>query len=88
MKTGKTLDEKCDIWSLGCTLYAVAYGHSPFEVDGQSIAMAVGSGRYRHLTGYSQDFVQLIDSMLIVDPENRPDIQKVIEMTENILRKT
>lgn len=39
--------------------------------------MAVGSGRYRHLTGYSQDFVQLIDSMLIVDPENRPDIQKV-----------
>ncbi|OWZ58603.1 serine/threonine kinase 16 [Cryptococcus neoformans c45] len=88
VKTGKTLDEKCDIWSLGCTLYAVAYGHSPFEVDGQSIAMAVGSGRYRHPTGYSQDFVQLIDSMLIVDPEHRPDIQKVIEMTENILRKT
>ncbi|WVO22026.1 uncharacterized protein IAS62_003346 [Cryptococcus decagattii] len=42
------ISRKCDIWSLGCTLYAVAYGHSPFEVDGQSIAMAVGSGRYRH----------------------------------------
>ncbi|KAE8537969.1 hypothetical protein D1P53_006036 [Cryptococcus gattii VGV] len=88
VKTNKTLNEKCDIWSLGCTLYAVAYGHSPFEVDGQSIAMAVGSGRYRHGTGYSQDFVQLIDSMLVVDPEQRPDIQKVIEMIENILRKT
>lgn len=72
------------VQSLGCTLYAVAYGHSPFEVDGQSIAMAVGSGRYRHGTGYSQDFVQLIDSMLVVDPEQRPDIQKVCSLFNHL----
>ncbi|WVN85344.1 uncharacterized protein L203_100489 [Cryptococcus depauperatus CBS 7841] len=54
VKTGIMLDEKCDIWSLGCTLYAVVYGHSPFEVEGQSIAMAAGSGRYRHPEGCSQ----------------------------------
>ncbi|ODO11615.1 hypothetical protein I350_00397 [Cryptococcus amylolentus CBS 6273] len=87
VKTGKMLDEKCDIWSLGCTLYAVAYGHSPFEVDGQSIAMAVGSGRYKQPPGYSQKFVALIDSMLVVDPEQRPNIQQVIDTTEAALRE-
>lgn len=43
--------------------------------------MAVGSGRYRHPEGYSEKFVKLIDSLLVVDPEQRPDIEKVIEMT-------
>nr|XP_019042256.1 NAK protein kinase [Kwoniella bestiolae CBS 10118]OCF21186.1 NAK protein kinase [Kwoniella bestiolae CBS 10118] len=87
VKTGKTLDEKVDIWSLGCTLFAVAYGHSPFEVDGTSIAMAVGSGRYRHPAGYSENLVSLIDAMLVVDPDQRPDIQKVIDLTEQALSK-
>jgi serine/threonine kinase 16 len=77
VKTGKTLDEKVDIWSLGCTLYAVAYGFSPFETDGASIAMAVMSGRYRHPGGYSDRVTKLIDAMLVVDPAERPDIQKV-----------
>lgn len=65
--------------SLGCTLFAVAYGHSPFEVDGSSIAMAVGSGRYRHPpnSGYSDKVKELIDAMLVVEPEKRPDITKV-----------
>ena len=87
VKTGKMLDEKVDIWvrvlrfrltqSLGCTLYAVAYGHSPFEIDGQSIPMAVGSGRYRHPTGYSDKLVGLIDAMLVVNPDDRPDVERV-----------
>lgn len=77
VKTGKTLDESVDIWSLGCTLYAVAYGVSPFETDGSSIAMAVMSGRYRHPGGYSERLTKLIDALLVVDPAQRPDIQKV-----------
>lgn len=62
VKTGVQLDEKVDIWALGCTLFAVAYGFSPFEDPAQgggSIAMAVGSGRYRHPTSgpkYSKGF--------------------------------
>ncbi|WVQ98750.1 hypothetical protein IAU59_005881 [Kwoniella sp. CBS 9459] len=57
-------------------------------VDGTSIAMAVGSGRYRHPPGYSPKFVALIDAMLVVDPEQRPDIQTVIDSTEQILKAT
>lgn len=98
VKTGKTLDEKVDIWvsfvslcasttelrlivqSLGCTLFAVAYGHSPFETEGASVGMAVMSGRYRHPAnngGYSEKVKGLIDGMLVVDPERRPDIDQV-----------
>ncbi|RSH91998.1 hypothetical protein EHS25_009369 [Saitozyma podzolica] len=78
VKTGKTLDEKVDIWSLGATLFAVAYGHSPFETDGSSIAMAVGSGRYRYPdnSSYSEKVRKLIDFTLVVDPEKRPDIEQ------------
>lgn len=86
VKTGKTLDEKVDIWSLGCTLYAVAYGFSPFETEGSSVAMAVLSGRYRHPGGYSEKVTKLIDACLVVDSEKRPDISKVIELTEAAMR--
>lgn len=72
--------------SLGCTLFACAYGYSPFEVDGQSIAMAVGSGRYRHPGGYSEKLVKLIDSMLVVDPEKRPDIEAVLQSTKEAMQ--
>ena len=39
--------------------------------------MVVGSGRYKHPEGASPTLVKLIDAMLVVDPEKRPDIQTV-----------
>lgn len=39
--------------------------------------MAVGSGRYKHPEGASPTLVKLIDAMLVVEPEKRPDIQTV-----------
>jgi serine/threonine kinase 16 len=44
-----TIDERVDSWSLGCLLYALVFGRSPFEVSagevGGSVAVAVASGR-------------------------------------------
>ncbi|KAI0077044.1 Pkinase-domain-containing protein [Panus rudis PR-1116 ss-1] len=91
VKTGVTLDEKVDIWSLGCTLYALAYSHSPFEntqttEQGGSIAMAVMNAQYKHPNSeYSQGLRDLIDAMLKPDPRERPDIHAVIEMTDRVL---
>ncbi|KAL4248006.1 protein kinase superfamily protein [Abortiporus biennis] len=93
VKTGVTLDEKVDIWSLGCTLFALAYSHSPFEniqttEQGGSIAMAVMNARYKQPnSAYSQGLKNLIDSMLKVDPKQRPDIHQVIEMTDKVLQR-
>ena len=41
--------------------------------------MAVSSGRYRHPAngGYSDRLKGLVDACLVVDPEQRPDINKV-----------
>ncbi|KAF8206142.1 other/NAK protein kinase [Mycena galopus ATCC 62051] len=93
VKTDTTLDEKVDVWSLGCTLFAMAYSHSPFEntqitEQGGSIAMAVLNAQYKHPanSAYSQGFKDLVDSMLKVDPKDRPDIHKVIEMTDRVLQ--
>ncbi|TFK23606.1 other/NAK protein kinase [Coprinopsis marcescibilis] len=92
VKTGITLDEKVDIWSLGCTLYALAYSHSPFEntqttEQGGSIAMAVLNAQYKHpQSAYSQGLRTLIDSMLKPNPKERPDINQVIELTDRALQ--
>lgn len=93
VQTGMTLDEKVDIWSLGCVLFALAYLHSPFETpqttdQGGSIAMAVMNAQYKHPSNsiYSEGFRKLIDSMLVAEPKERPDIHEVIEKTNAVLR--
>ncbi|KAF8183384.1 other/NAK protein kinase [Pholiota molesta] len=92
VKTGQTIDEKVDIWSLGCTLYALAYSHSPFEntqttEQGGSIAMAVLNAQYKHpQSAYSQGLKNLIDSMLKVNPTERPDINQVIALTDRVIQ--
>ncbi|EJF64549.1 Pkinase-domain-containing protein [Dichomitus squalens] len=92
VKTGVTIDEKVDIWSLGCTLFALAYSHSPFEntqttEQGGSIAMAVMGAQYKHPpSAYSQGLRDLIDSMLKVKPEERPNIHEVIRRTDQVLQ--
>lgn len=84
VKTGTTLTEAVDIWSLGCTLYAMAYGTSPFETaqqseHGGSIAMAAMGGKFSFPDDgqYSERFRDLVRAMLKVNPEERPTIQKV-----------
>ncbi|KAF8896465.1 other/NAK protein kinase [Infundibulicybe gibba] len=92
VKTGQALDEKVDIWSLGCTLFALAYSHSPFEniqttEQGGSIAMAVLNAQYKHpSSAYSQGLKDLIDSMLKINPKDRPDIHEVIKKTDRVLQ--
>src|SRR5271169_4899345 len=57
VKTESTITEKVDVWSLGCTLFALLYGYSPFEpptessLVGDSIALAVTQGQFKFPSG-------------------------------------
>ncbi|XP_020285491.1 serine/threonine-protein kinase 16 [Pseudomyrmex gracilis] len=86
------VDERTDIWSLGCILYALCYFKSPFDIvheRGDSVALAVMSA---HITfpenaPYSEDMQNLILSILKVNPMERPYIYSVIESIHDAIAK-
>ncbi|CBQ72723.1 related to Prk1p [Sporisorium reilianum SRZ2] len=91
--TDTTLTEAVDIWSLGCLLYALAYLHSPFETtqtieQGGSIALAVLNGAYKTPVEdpYSEKTREVIRRCIQVKPEQRPEIDEVIELVQVALR--
>ncbi|GAA5946127.1 hypothetical protein JCM3765_000126 [Sporobolomyces pararoseus] len=95
VKTGTTLTEAVDIWSLGCTLFSMAYSTSPFETSqesshGGSIAMAVLNGKYsfpQNEGNYSQGLKEIVTRCLKVKQEERPNIDEVIQLTESALSR-
>lgn len=86
------VDERTDIWSLGCILYALCYFKSPFDTvyeRGDSVALAVISA---HVTfpedaPYNEDMQNLILLMLKVNPMERPYIYSVIESVHDTIVK-
>ncbi|KAK0531694.1 Serine/threonine-protein kinase env7 [Tilletia horrida] len=94
VKTDTTLTESVDIWSLGCTLYAMAYLHSPFETaqtveQGGSLALAVLNGAFKFPADdsrYSEGLKNIVRACLQLKPEDRPDIDRLIEMVQTALQ--
>ncbi|KAK4285547.1 hypothetical protein QN277_002233 [Acacia crassicarpa] len=72
----EVINEKVDIWALGCLLFRICYFRSAF--DGES-KLQVLNGNYRipDLPKYSSSIVDLIRDMLQARPDDRPDITQV-----------
>jgi len=85
----KIIDQRVDIWSLGCLLYAMAFHINPFDLEllrGANLRMAVHSGKFNFPSGslYSEGFRQFISSLINIDPQERPFIDEVIHTTEKL----
>eukprot|EP01147_Barroeca_monosierra_P010538 gene10538-2665_t len=75
-----------DIWSLGCTLYSMAYLHTPFEFlsqKGASLPLAIAQGNisFPEQDPYTPTLRELILSMIKVNPSARPSISEACSIT-------
>lgn len=91
VKTDETIDERVDIWSLGCTLFALMYLSSPFEMQaaesGASLNLAISSGEFKfpNTPAYSQELKDIVTRCLTVNPQERPFIDDVMTSVETLL---
>jgi serine/threonine kinase 16 len=88
-----TIDERVDVWGLGCTMFCLAFGRSPFETAKEGVQrLAILNGRYnapadrRNLDCvYSEEFSSLVAAMLQVDIKQRKTMSEVIRGLEKLL---
>lgn len=77
------ITEKTDVWSLGCSLYAAAFGQSP--CDGSALAAMSGRIMFPRQHTYSKEFCDLVKAILQVDPAQRPSVSDVDRLIGAIL---
>ncbi|MFQ6637645.1 hypothetical protein Gotur_013350 [Gossypium turneri] len=89
------VDERTDIWALGCTLYAIMYGVSPFEYalgeSGGSLQLAIVNAQIKWPAGpkpqYPEALHQFVTWMLQPQPSVRPRIDDIIFHVDKLISK-
>ncbi|CAD8080082.1 unnamed protein product [Paramecium sonneborni] len=76
-------DHKADIWSFGCVIYETCSLKPPFRAkDMDGLYKSVLRGQYQPIPViYSQELAQLIKTMMQVHPTNRPDCDKLLQLS-------
>jgi serine/threonine kinase 16 len=88
------IDERTDIWSLGCTLYAIMYGSSPFEYaieeSGGSLQLAIVNAKINWPSGahtYPEALHQFVTWMLQPQATVRPRIDDIEFHVDKLISK-
>ena len=77
------VNEKVDIWALGCILYAILFKQQPFQ-DAQKLTIIKGDYYIpKEAKNYSSKIFDFIRLMLTPDPRIRPSAKDVIDYINN-----
>ena len=89
--TGGVISSKTDVWSLGCVLYAMAFGYSPFECSFRGGEAFVSDCSYLKVITpvafptpcrSSSRFCSLVRWLLQHDPDLRPAVPELVVFLE------
>uniref|UniRef100_A0A7S3IZI2 non-specific serine/threonine protein kinase n=1 Tax=Strombidium inclinatum TaxID=197538 RepID=A0A7S3IZI2_9SPIT len=82
------IDDKADIWMLGCIVFTLCFGKHPFM---ESQQLAILNGQFSMPDeGYSyieEGARNLIRVLLTTNPAQRPNIDQVVQVIENLKAK-
>ena len=77
---GKPYNQKSDIWALGCILYEMCTLKRAFEAPTlPALVLKIMRGTFHPLPAhYSSSLREFLDSLLALDPNNRPTLSRVM----------
>ena len=77
------VNEKADIWALGCILYAILFKQQPFQ-DAQKLTIIKGDYYIpKQAKDYSNKIFDFIRLMLTPDPRIRPSAKQIVDYINN-----
>ncbi|XP_046886743.1 serine/threonine-protein kinase 16 isoform X2 [Hypomesus transpacificus] len=86
------IDERTDIWSLGCVLYCMMMLEGPYDLifqKGDSVALAVQNPIHiPQSCSYSEGLQMLLSSIMVSNPQERPDINWVLDQVHDLLARS
>ena len=90
MVKGEPYDYRTDIWDLGIILYEMIYFKNPFEAKAiHAMYMNIVSGKIGKMEkkNISNELIELIRTILRVNPLERPEIKVIVGKCKEILEK-
>jgi len=75
--SNKELNDRTDIWALGCTLFIMAFQRNCFE-EGSNLAILSANYSAPKENAYGEKLLDLIDRMICLDVDDRVSISEVI----------